>query len=279
MRKKKYLLFSLIFFILIGFSQYIYDLNTDYFKKKNTFLALPSGKTMRILSFGNSELIADFLYIWSIQFFSNYNLLNSKDFIEDIYNLITDISPRYKDPYLLGSTIMAIEMNDIEMAVRLLQKGSKNMDDEWIFDFESGYYTSKYLKNYKLAEKYYKESSKKKGAPKFISRMLYHSIYMQGKLEESLVLYQNVLKNAKTEIERRSANLHLYQIKFEIDKKKIKAAMDIFFNRYGFYPDNINELVTYRIIREIPKDFKGHHYKYDQKKGTIDPKEGYMWKK
>jgi len=279
MKKNKYLLFSLIFFLLIGFSQYIYDSNTDYFKKKNIFLALPSGKTMKILSFGNSELTADFLYIWSIQFFSNYNLLNSKDFIEDIYNLITDISPRYKDPYLMGSTIMAIEMNNIEMAVRLLQKGSKNMDDEWIFDFESGYYTSKYLKNYKLAEQFYKKASNKKGAPEFISRMLFHSIFMQDKLEESLELYQNVLKNSITEIERQSANLHLYQIKFEIDKKRIKSAVNIFFDRYGFYPDNINELVSYGLIGEIPKDFKDNNYNYDKKKGTIDPKEGYMWKK
>lgn len=279
MIKNRYFLFSLIFFLLIGYSQYFYDSNTDYFKKKNTFLTLPSGKTLKILSCGNYELTADLLYIWSIQFFSNYNLLNSKNFIEDIYNLITDISPRYKDPYLMGSTIMAIEMGEVEMAVRLLQKGSKNMKDEWIFDFESGYYASKYLKDYKLTEIYYKKASEKKSAPEFISRMLFHSIYMQGKLEESRELWQNVLKKAESEIERRSANLHLYQIKFELDKKKIKSSIDIFFNKYGFYPDNINELVVYGLIRDIPKDYKGNHYKYDPKKGTINPKEGYMWKK
>jgi len=130
MHKNRYFLFSIIFLILIGYSQYIYDSHTDYFQKRNTFLALPSGNTIKILSFGNSELAADLLYIWSIQFFSNYNLLNTKDFIEDIFNLITDISPRYKDPYLMGSTIMAIELNEIDMAVRLLQKGSENIKKE-----------------------------------------------------------------------------------------------------------------------------------------------------
>ncbi len=279
MKKNRYIFFAVIIFLLIGYSQYIYDSNTNYFKKKNTFLALPSGKTLRIFSFGNAELTADLLYIWSIQFFSNYNLLNSDEFIEDIFNLITDISPRFKDPYLLGSTIMAIEMSDIDMAIKLLQKGSENMKDEWMFDFESGYYTSRYLKNYSLAEKYYKKASEKKGAPKFISRMLFHTIYMEGKLHESWKLWKNVLENAKTNIEKHSAKLHLYQIKFELDKKKIKSAIEKFFNRYGFYPDDIYELVTLGFIRAIPKDFKGNPYKYNSKKGTIDPKEGYMWKK
>ncbi len=42
------------------------------------------------------------------------------------------MAPRYRDPYLMGSTIMAIELNEIEMAVRLLQKGLKTYP-------ESGY--------------------------------------------------------------------------------------------------------------------------------------------
>lgn len=279
MKRNRYIVLSLIIFILIGYSQFIYDSNTDYFKKRNVFLALPSGKTVKILTFGNSELAADFLYIWSIQFFSDYNLLNSKDFIEDIYNLITDVAPRYRDPYLMGSTIMAIELNEIEMAVRLLQKGSENLPGEWIFDFESGYYTSKYLKDYKKAEIFFKRASGKKDAPKFISRMFYHTVYMEGKLKEAWELWQSVLKNAQTVIERNSANLHLYQIKAEIDKKKIKQAMDKFFERYGFFPKKIDELVIYGFINKIPKDLKGNSYEYDPERGTIDPKEGYMWKK
>lgn len=279
MKRNRYIIFSLIIFILIGYSQFIYDSNTDYFKRRNVFLALPSGKTVKILTFGNSELAADFLYIWSIQFFSDYNLLNSKDFIEDIYNLITDVAPRYKDPYLMGSTIMAIELNEIEMAVRLLQKGSENLPEEWIFDFESGYYTSKYLKDYKKAEIFFKRASGKQDAPKFISRMFYHTVYMEGKLKESWEMWQSVLKNAKTVMERNSANLHLYQIKAEIDKKKIKQAADKFFERYGFFPKKLDELVIYGFINKIPRDFKGNKYEYDPERGSIDPKEGYMWKK
>jgi len=279
MKKNKYLLVAMCFFLLVGYSQHIYDSNTDYFKKKHVFLALPSGKTLKILSFGNNELVADMLYLWSIQFFSNYTLLNAGDFIEDIYNLITDISPRYLDPYIVGSTIMAMELNEIEMAVRLLQKGSKNIKDEWIFDFESAYYVRKYFKDFGRAEKYYKKASKIKGAPKFLKRNLYHSIFMQGKLEESWKLWLEVLNNAKSNLETNSARLHLYQIKFQIDRKNVKSALGKFKKRYGSFPNNIDELRVYGFIKKVPKDFKGNSYKYDHKKGSIIPKEGYLWKK
>lgn len=279
MRKKKYLLSALVFLTLAGYSQYLFDLNTDYFKKRDTFLALPSGNTLRIISFGNSELVADMLYIWSIQFFSNYNILNSRDFIEDIFNLITDVSPRYMDPYLVGSTIMAIEMNEPEMAIRLLQKGAENLKDEWIFDFDSAYYTSKHLKDYALAETYYKKAAGKKGAPKFISRMLYHSVFMQGRLEESWEQWKNVLENAETNAEKHSARLHLYQIKFDMDKKNLQSAINQFYERYGSYPYRIEDLVIYGYIREVPRDFKGNDYQYDKNTGTIIPVEGYMWKR
>jgi hypothetical protein len=276
---RKYILVAFICFLLAGYAQNIFDSHTDYFKKRDTFLALPAGNTLKVLSFGNSELVADMLYIWSIQFYSDYNILNSKNFIEDIYNLITDISPRYKDPYLMGSTIMAIEMNEIEMAIRLLQKGAENMKDEWIFDFESGYYTSRYLKDYTLAEKYYKKAAGKKDAPKFISRMLFHSIFMQGKLKESWQLWMSVLENAETEVERHSANLHLYQIKFELDKRAVKTAADRFFRKNGYYPHRLDDLAKAGYLRETPKDFKGNNYQYNNRNGTIVPKEGYMWKR
>jgi len=279
MRKNKHLLIALCLFVMIVYSQHIYDSNTDYFKKKNVFLALPSSKSLKILSLGNSEFVADMIYLWSIQFFSNYTLLNAGDFIEDIYNLITDVAPKYLDPYLIGSTIMVMELGRTEMAIRLLQKGSENIKDEWIFDFDSGYYASKYLKDFKRAEKYYKKASEIKNAPKFLKRMLLHSVYMQGRLEESWKLWQEVLDNAKSDLEVHSARLHLYQIKFELDKRSIKSALDRFHKRYGFYPKKIDELCVYGYIKKIPKDFKGNSYKYDSKKGTIDPEAGYMWKK
>ena len=279
MKRNKTLLFSLIFLVFAAVTQYLYDINTDYFRKRETFLALPAGKTVKILSFGFSDLVADMLYIWSIQFYSDYNLTNSHDYIENIYNLITDISPQYKDPYLIGSVIMAVELKKIKMAIRLLQKGAENIKGEWIFDLDSGYYASKYLKDHKLAEKYFLKASKMKGAPKVISRMFFHQIYMQDRLDKAWELWSEVLSNSKSEAERHSARLHLYQIKFELDKKQIEKYLREYRKKYGAFPEVLRDLVKYGFIRTVPKDFKGTDYKYNNTTGAIDPLEGYMWKK
>ncbi|MEN8153072.1 MAG: hypothetical protein ABFR75_03545 [Acidobacteriota bacterium] len=279
MKYHKTLFFSVVFLILAAFSQYYYDINTDYFRKREVFLTLPAGKTVKILSFGFSDLVADMLYIWSIQFYSDYNLTNSHDHIEDIYNLITDVSPGYKDPYIIGSAIMAVELNKIKMAIRLLQKGAKNFKNEWIFDVDSGYYASKYLKDYKLAEKYFLKASKIEGAPDFVSRMLYHQIYMQDRLDKAWELWRAVLDNSDSDAEKHSARLHLYQIKFELDKKQLEKFLRKYRNVHGVFPEKLEGLVKYGYVRTIPKDFKGTEYKYNKGTGTIDPSEGYMWKK
>ncbi len=278
----KKFIFSLLFIILIGLSglmQFLYDQNIDYFREKDVFLALPRGKTLQILSFGYSEVTADFLYLWAIQFYSNYTLKNSSLYIEDVFDLITDISPNYRDPYITGSVIMMLEMGKAKMAIRLLQKGSKNHPDEWIFDFDSGYYASKYLKDYKLAGKYFKKAAKVKNVPKFIQRMYFHQVYMENNLRLAWELWKEVRENANTNIEKDSADKHLYQIKYEMDSQKIERSAIAYKKRYGFFPNSLKILYRSGFIDLIPKDFKGNSYIYDSGSGKIRSKEKFSWKK
>src|SRR4030042_3125540 len=175
----KWGIFLSFFLILAGFIQFSYDSKVNYFAEKKTFISLPSGKTLKILSFGNANLVADVLFIWSIQFYSTLNLTNRFDFIDNIFNVITDLNPQYRAAYYYGATIMALEAKEYRMAIRLLQKGSQNMTQEWIFDYEAGYYAYKFLNDVDLAEKFYLNASGKPDAPPIIKRMRAHMIYIR----------------------------------------------------------------------------------------------------
>mgnify|MGYP001439626797 CR=1 FL=1 len=52
-----------------GALQFHYDTRVEYFADRQAFLALPDGNTLKVLSFGYRNLVADVLFIWAIQFY------------------------------------------------------------------------------------------------------------------------------------------------------------------------------------------------------------------
>jgi hypothetical protein len=260
--------------------QYKYDYHKKYFAERQDFVAIPNGKTLKVLSFGYHNLVADMLFIWSIQYYSAYHLTNRFKYLEHIFNVITDISPGYKEPYFVGSWIMALEKGDIAMAMRLLEKGSRNMKDEYIFDYELGFYAYKHLKDFKLAEFYFKRAADNPKAPQLVRRKQAHMTYMKDDLDYAYQLWMDILNNAGDDKHARSAaRNHLHQIKYEKDKKLLKQKIIEFKQRYGRHPYNLHELVRAGLIAEIPKDFGGTEYIYDPTKGTIKAHKEYKWKK
>lgn len=265
--------------VLAGLLQFSYDTRVDYFSEKETFVSIPSGQTLKVLSFGNRNFVADMLFIWSIQFYSTLNLTNRFEYIEDIFNVITDINPQYRSAYYYGAIIMALEAREFRMAIRLLQKGSRNMKHEWIFDYESGYYAYKFLKDHKLAESYYLKASQNPEAPSLVKRRRAHMTYVRDELNEAFELWSDIYKTAKTQLEKDASIFHLYQIKFEMDKKSLEKKIQSYKIRFGNNPVDLNLLKQAGLINEIPKDFHGNDYIYDMKNGTINAKRVYKWKK
>lgn len=275
-------LLALIFILLTagaGVLQYQYDSHRGYFSEREVFVTLPSGKTLKILSFGFQDLVADMLFIWSIQFYSTYYLTNASHYIEHVFNTITDLNPRYKEPYIVGSWIMALEIGDIKMAMRLLQKGSANMPDEWIFDYECGFYAYKNLKDYALAEKFFSRAINKPGAPSLIIRTRAHMVYMADNLQYAYQVWMDIYKKAKDQLELTVARNHLNQIKFEIDKKYLERQIARFKQKYKRFPFELAELKKAGLVREIPRDFYGGNYIYYPGKGTITAEKVLRWKK
>jgi tetratricopeptide (TPR) repeat protein len=262
-----------------GILQYNYDSHRNYFSEREVFVTLPSGKTLKILSFGFQNLVADMLFIWSIQFYSTYYLTNTSHYIEQVFDTITDIAPGYKEPYIVGSWIMALEINDVKMAIRLLQKASRNMPEQYLFDYECGFYAYKYLKDYALAEKFFGQAASKPDAPNLIKRKQAHMVYMKDDLNYAYQMWMDLYKKAKNSLELTSARNHLYQIKFEMDKKYLDQSILLFKQKYNRYPSKLIELVRTGLIKEIPRDFHDVDYIYLPEQGTITAERVLKWKK
>ena len=270
-----------VFFIV--FSQTKYDDNTNLFSRKDKHIMIPSSKTLRIASFGNVNLVADMLYIWAIQFSSTVSIKNRFKYTFQIFDLITDLNPKFEDPYFVGSTILGEYARDYKNGIALLQKARKNIKGNYYFDWHSGYYAWYKLKDFKQAKKYYKQMAEYKKLPDMLKdfwlNMEMERVSNIIDIKKAFAVWKNIEKNAKLKSKKESARVHLLQLKYEIDKVEIDKYIEKFEKVHNRYPYTLNELKSTFRIKTIPLDYIGNEYKYDVNTGRVELVMEESWKK
>src|SRR5881296_3808572 len=140
-------------------------------------LYLPSGRYLKAATFGYQSLAADLIYIWSIQYYSNYQVADRYNYLDQIYRrVIAELDPTYIDPYLVGSMIMSVEANRDDLALRLLDDGITKNPGEWILPFEAGFLCYNRLHDYDRARVYFEKAVRVAGAPP-VARRLYAEMF------------------------------------------------------------------------------------------------------
>ena len=231
-------------------------------------LYLPSGRYLRAASLGFPELMADLVYIWSIQYYGHYDARDRFPYLEHIYgNVISELDPRYVDPYLIGSMIMSMEANDPEMALRLLDKGIAANPDEWILAFEAGFVCFHTLKDHARAADYFRKAIDVPGSPAVIRRMHAEMYNKMGDRRTSLRHWQEVLEQAQNAYVRDVANAHIHDLTIQIQLEDLRAAIAAWRERTGSFPPDLEALVRAGLMAQVPRDPEGLAYAYDPATG------------
>lgn len=121
------------------------------------FVAPPEG--LKIFSFGYELAIADALWIRAIQDLDTCEKLASsrsgintsmvvdrgggkcnKGWVYHMIDAITDLDPRFYDPYLTGATMMSVLIEDRDGAKRIFEKGMAQFPKDWQLPFRASYH-------------------------------------------------------------------------------------------------------------------------------------------
>lgn len=243
-------------------------------------LYLPSGNYLKIVSLGFPEVIADLIYIWSIQYYSNYDAEDRFRYLEHVYsNVIAELDPRYIDPYLVGSMIMNLEARDHAMALRLLDKGIAANPDEWILPFEAGFLCYNDLKDYERAARYFEAALRIPGAPSVIGRLRAGMYEKLGDKRASLEYWREVLQQADSDYVRDVSWRHVHDLTVEIDVETLRSAVAAYRGRTGRYPARLDQLTAAGLIDRQPVDPEGNPYRYDAATGEVSPSGGFKLKR
>lgn len=230
---------------------------------------LPSGRVLKAVSFGYAPLLADIIYIWAIQYYSDTNMADRYSRLEHIFGVISDLDPKYSEPYIIGALIAAYEARDPGLALKILDRAMEKNPEDWIYPFEAGHYAQMMMKDFNLARDYYRQAMILPGAPAIARRLYANAVFKSEDLETAWKTWLEVYRTAPDERIRKIASNHLYQVKAAMDIRLIKEAVARFQDRFGRLPMNLGQLERAGMLASLPRDLDDRDYVYESRTGEV----------
>jgi hypothetical protein len=230
-------------------------------------LYLPSPEMLKIISLGHPGLAADVLYLWSIQYYSLFEPHERFLYLETIYNLITDLDPRYFDAYRIGALIMQIQtggdQEELEQAVRrLFDKGLRNLPDNWQLAEAAAWDFFIRFQDRRTALHYAEQAASRPSAPPRIKRMVgvWRDKESAWTLDDSIEYWRLALAEAEDGMDQAICLMQLYDAVAARDRAAIEPILEAFSARFGFCPQDWGELIRIGALRQVPMDAFGDPY-------------------
>ena len=246
---------------------------TDNISRKkipgSSIIYIPSGQYLKFATFGNSSLLADLIYVWAIQYYSDYTIPDMYEYLDHIFSIINELDPSYLDPYDIGAVIAAYEAEDLDLALKILDRGLEKNPEQWLFPYMAAHYAQMIKKDHKLAQEYYKKAMNIEEVPPIVERLYANAIFKSMDYKRALQTWLEIYKTAKDERIKKIASNHLYNLTATIDIQKINEAIEKFKESYGRNPMELSQLVRAGFLDSLPKDLDGEEYIYDSRTGEV----------
>lgn len=273
----KYKVFINLFILLVGFAG-IYGLQYNFdrlrLKHLSTFNipinqliepAVPSDSAIKKMTFGQNTLIADLLWLQTIQYYGGGDPQGKYRQLPKLIQSIVSIDPKFTYPYSFAGLVLPNE-GFVDEAITILTEGESNLPKNWEIPYSKGtiYYINK--KNYPLAAQSYINASNKPGAPdkaKFLGAVQFDR---SQNYETAMLIFQGLADKSDNQYFKDRAKLFVdhYMLLDALEKMCQK-----FRDKEGRYPKTLDELVTKKYVPEIPKDPLDREIKYDQNTGKV----------
>ncbi len=237
-------------------------------------LYLPKGPWLRALALGQEETLADLLYIWAIQYYSNYEDTSRYDYLDQVFRgAITELDPYFTEAYLVGALIMSVEARRPDLALALYDKGLEKMPDNWELGYWAGwecYYQGRFL----CARDYWARAARMPGAPPVLTRLAARMLEKAGDLAAAIREYRRLLEHPPDEKTARIIESWIERMSTELDLRALDAAIAAFREERGRCPRDLGELVEERFLAALPEAADGRPYRYDPRTCRVLPAPG-----
>ena len=233
-------------------------------------LYLPNGRYLKLASLGQAQVLADLIYIWAIQFYSDYDRKDRFRYLRHVFgDVITELDPHYVDAYWIGALILIVEAQDLEGGLALFDKGIAANPENWILPYLAAWECA--LAGFPArAAQYFERAATIEGAPPSVRRLRAAMASRAGDLEASRALWQEILVDAGSDPTSRAiAERKVSEVSTQIELRDLRAAVARFLADNGRAPRSLAELVARGYIPRVPEGPDSAPYRYDPRTGEV----------
>jgi hypothetical protein len=243
-------------------------------KKLERLLYLPDAEYLKIASLGYRELIADLLWIQSIQIMGEKKVSESSGrWLYRALDIITTLDAKFVRAYEAGGLALTTLVVLPEESNQLMLKGMQHNPTEWKLPFLIGinYYYELY-DDAKAAE-YISQASRLPGAPSSLATLA-ANLYVSGHSPQQAVdLLAALYEKAADESAKKLLEIRLKIVLTERDLYLLEQAIDRYRRQHGQYPPRLESLVETGFLPALPLEPSGGRYLYDAKTGSVSSSE------
>jgi hypothetical protein len=237
-------------------TQYFFDNSKSKQLKPSPYVL--SAEVVKAANLGLDNAASDLAWLAAIQYFGDWQL-DKYEKLDDFINLANDLDPRFSHPYAFA-TLSLPQVGMIDQAIEIAKRGIREADTDWEIPYYLGmiYYIEK--DDVASALKYFDLAANTKGAPNKIQLLAANFNTKPDSREQNKEIWSAVYET--TDDESIKARAEAYIIHYEILDFLEQAASD-YKNKYGAYPDPIEQLVDGGILKAIPSDPFGYELTID----------------
>ncbi len=243
-------------------------------------LYLPSAEMLELVSLGNEGLVADFLYLWSIQYYSKYQPHEQFLYLETIYDLITDLDPLYQRRLPCRRADHAVadhrRGNAQEGRHPPFRQGAAQLPDNYEIAEAAGWDCISVTATTPKLSASWKSAIDVPGSPHRLKRFL--AVWSENEkdwsFEDALSYWMEVRDEAETDYDLAVCEKQIYRLYASRDEAALDSVLQNWKLRHGICAESWQQVVRAGWLQEVPVDYFGKDYRISPDTCTAQAVEG-----